>query len=78
MRFEKIPKKNAKEKFGYITCEENFYRFIDEFNIVGVRMSQPETISASYFLRLLQMVRQKGHVVMVEGIIGRMMSIQIN
>lgn len=54
MRFEKIPKKNAKKKFGYITCEENFYRFIDEFNIVGVRMSQPETISAAYFLRLLQ------------------------
>lgn len=54
MKFEKIPKKNAMEKFGYITNEEKFYRFVDEFNIVGVRMSQPETISASYFLRLLQ------------------------
>lgn len=54
MEFEKIPKENAEEKFEYIENEENFYRFVEEFNIVGVRMSQPETISASYFLRLLK------------------------
>ena len=39
---------------GYIVNEDKFYRVVDEFNIIGVAWSQPQTISASYFLRLLQ------------------------
>lgn len=54
MKFENIPKKKAKEKFAHITNEENFYRFVKEHNLVGVTMSQPQTVSASYFLRLLK------------------------
>lgn len=53
MYFDYIPKHDADETFGYITSCEKFYRFVDEFNIVGVHWSQPQTISASYFLRLL-------------------------
>lgn len=53
MRFEYIPKIHAQKLFGYIDFSDAFYRFIDEFNIVGVKWSQPTTISASYFLRLL-------------------------
>ena len=54
MKFEYIPKIRAQESFGYIDFPDKFYRFIDEFNIVGVNWSQPTTISASYFLRVLQ------------------------
>ncbi len=53
MRFKYIPKTHAQELFGYIDFSDAFYRFIDEFNIIGVKWSQPITISASYFLRLL-------------------------
>ena len=53
MRFKYIPKTHAQELFGYIDFSDAFYRFIDEFNIIGVKCSQPTTISASYFLRLL-------------------------
>lgn len=54
MRFEYIPKVRAHDFFGFIDFSDKFYRFIDEFNIVGVNWSQPTTISASYFLRVLQ------------------------
>lgn len=54
MKFEYIPKIRAQESFGYIDFPDKFYRFIDEFNIVGVRWLQPTTISASNFLRVLQ------------------------
>lgn len=54
MKFSNIPKEKAKEKIEHIAHEENFYRFIHEFDIVGVNMSQPQSISASYFLRLLK------------------------
>lgn len=54
MKFEYIPKKDAINWSGYIVNEDKFYRFVDEFNIIGVVWSQPQTISASYFLRLLQ------------------------
>ena len=54
MKFEYIPKKDAINWSGYIINEDKFYRVVDEFNIIGVAWSQPQTISASYFLRLLQ------------------------
>ena len=54
MKFEYIPKIRAQESFGYIDFPDKFYRFIDEFNIVGVRWLQPTTISSSNFLRVLQ------------------------
>ena len=54
MKFEYIPKVHAHKIFGYIDFSDRFYRFVDEFNIVGVKWSQPTTISASYFLRVLQ------------------------
>lgn len=53
MEFDYIPKKDAAEKLGYIRDEDKFYRFVDEYNLVGVEWSQPTTISASYFARLL-------------------------
>ena len=52
--FEYIPKTNAETRWGFIDSEEKFYRFVEEYNIVKVWWSQPVTISASYFLRLLQ------------------------
>ena len=55
MNFESIPKNCAKRSFDcYIDDQDKFYRFVDEFNVVGVQWSQPQTISASYFLRLLE------------------------
>ena len=55
MDFERIPKVYAKHSFDYyIDDQDKFYRFVDEFNIVGVHWSQPSTMSASYFLRVLQ------------------------
>ena len=57
MEFEYIHKieSHAIEAHGYyISNIEKFYRFIDEFNVVRVSWGQPTTISASYFLRLLQ------------------------
>ena len=57
MKFEYIQKieSHAIEAHGYyIDNIERFYQFIDEFNVVQVRWEQPTTISASYFLRLLQ------------------------
>ena len=55
MNFESIPKVYAKRSFDrYIDDQDKFYRFVDEFNIVGVQWSQPQTISACYFLRLLE------------------------
>ena len=55
MDFEYIPKMNAKERFTYyIDCEEAFYSFVEEFNLIGVNWYQPTTFSSSYFFRLLQ------------------------
>ena len=54
MDFEYIPKTKAKERLSYIDYEEKFYSFVEEFNLTGVHWSQPTSLSASYFLRLLQ------------------------
>lgn len=53
MQFDYIPKVNAEERLGYITDSDAFYRFVDEYNIIGVHWSQPTSISAEYFVRLL-------------------------
>lgn len=57
MDFKYLPKieTHAIEQHGnYINHVDRFYRFVDEFNAVGVCWGQPTNISASYFLRLLQ------------------------
>lgn len=54
MDFEYIPKTMAQKRFEYyIDNNDAFYKFVEEFNIVGVHWNQPTNISASYFLRLL-------------------------
>lgn len=56
MEFRYIPKTRASshEDFSYyVRSGECFYKFVDEFNLVGVRWGQPLTISAEYFQRLL-------------------------
>lgn len=53
MDFEYIPKTHVAEKSGYIVYEERFYSFVEEFNAVGVHWSQPQSLSAFYFLKLL-------------------------
>lgn len=56
MRFDYIPKTRslAERNFGYVRDFDGFYRFIDEYNIVGLNPSaKAEMLSASYFLRLL-------------------------
>ena len=53
--FARSEQVNAKRSFdSYIDDQDKFYRFVDEFNIVGVQWSQPQTISACYILRLLE------------------------
>ena len=54
MNFEIIPKTKAKEILSYIESEEKFYSFVEEYNLTGVHWSQPTSLSASYFFRLLQ------------------------
>lgn len=54
MKFERVPKTKAKEFSGHIELEDNFYKFVDEYSIVGVSWGYPDGLSASYFLRLLQ------------------------
>lgn len=54
MKFDSIPSIRAIDKWGYVENEEKFYNFVEEFNIVGVHWSEPITLSATYFLRLLQ------------------------
>lgn len=57
MDFEYLHKiaRHALDVHGYyIDHVDRFYRFIDEYNAVGVRWGQPTTISASYFIRVLQ------------------------
>ena len=54
MDFEYISKTKAKERLCYIDHEEEFYSFVEEFNITGVHWPQPTSLSASYFLRLLK------------------------
>lgn len=53
MKFEYIPKTNAAETSSYIKDEDRFYSFVEDYGIIGVRWSQPRTISANYFMRLL-------------------------
>jgi hypothetical protein len=53
MKFYNIPKFKASEEFGFIEFEDRFYSFIEKFGIVSVKWSQPTTLSAQYFLRLL-------------------------
>ena len=53
MKFYNIPKFKASEEFGFIEFEDRFYSFIEELGIVSVRWSQPTTLSAQYFFRLL-------------------------
>nr|WP_297708952.1 HNH endonuclease [uncultured Butyrivibrio sp.] len=54
MEFEYIPKTHADQRFVYIKEVDKFYSFVEEFNIVGVRWSEPRMISSSYLLRLLE------------------------
>lgn len=57
MEFEYVPKaykKSNEDFFWFVKFPEKFYSFIEEFNIVGVHWSQPTTLSAAYFLRLLE------------------------
>ena len=57
MDFEYLHKiaRHAIDVHGYyIDHVDRFYRFIDEYNAVGVLWGQPTTISASYFIRVLQ------------------------
>ena len=50
MQFERVPKTKAKEFSGYIHFEDNFYNFVDEYSIVGVRWGYPDGLSASFYL----------------------------
>ena len=54
MKFEYLSKRSAYKTFGYVDSLDAFDRFIEEYDVVGVRWSEPTTVSASYFLRLLQ------------------------
>ena len=36
MKFEYIPKTHARRAFEYVDAEDEFYSFVEEFNIVGV------------------------------------------
>ena len=56
MDFDYIPKvyRPSNNFFWFVNNPDKFYNFIDEFNIVGVHWAQPQTLTASYFLRLLQ------------------------
>lgn len=53
MKFEYIPKTNVAKASSYIKDEDRFYSFVEDYGIIGVRWSQPKTISANYFMRLL-------------------------
>lgn len=53
MRFNPIPKKEL-FAFGPVTNIENFRRFLDDFNLVGVKWCGPSSLSGSYLLRLLE------------------------
>ncbi len=57
MDFEYVPKiyrPSNEDFFWFVKDPDKFYSFVEEFNIVGVHWSQPTTLSASYFLRLLE------------------------
>ncbi len=54
MKFEYVSKSYAYESFGFVDSMDSFERFVTYFDIVGVRWSEPTTISSHYFLRLLQ------------------------
>lgn len=54
MKFEYLTKSSAYKSFGYVDSIDAFDMFVEKYDVVGVRWSEPTTISASYFLRLLQ------------------------
>ena len=54
MKFEYLTKSSAYKAFGYVDSVDAFDMFVEKYDVVGVRWSEPTTISASYFLRLLQ------------------------
>lgn len=54
VKFEYVSKSNAYKSFGYVEFEDAFESFTKEFGVVGVKWSEPTTISANYFLRLLR------------------------
>ena len=54
MKFEYVTRNNSYKNFGYIDFDDAFERFVNKYDVIGVRLSEPTTISASYFLRLLQ------------------------
>ena len=57
MKFEYITIQQVYKSFkplGYVDLPDALVRFIHNYNVIGVRWSEPTTISASYFLRLLQ------------------------
>lgn len=54
MKFEYLTKSSAYKSFGYVDSVDAFDMFVEKYDVVGVRWSEPTTISASYFLRLLQ------------------------
>lgn len=54
MQFEYLTKSSAYKSFGYVDSIDAFDMFVEKYDVVGVRWSEPTTISASYFLRLLQ------------------------
>lgn len=56
MKFEHISIESCKSlsKFNLVEFQDSFIRFVERFEITGVRWSEPTTISADYFLRLLQ------------------------
>lgn len=57
MKFEYIAAQQVYKSFkslGYVDLPDALVRFIHSYNVIGVRWSEPTTISASYFLRLLQ------------------------
>ena len=51
---QKIERNDIKKHSYYINDVDRFFRFMDDFNAVGVHWNQPTTISASYFIRLLR------------------------
>lgn len=65
MKFEHVPNDHASvyKSFQLVDSAEALFCFKEKYDVVGVRWSEPTTISASYFLRLLQDgASEKAHV----------------
>ena len=56
MKFEYVTSTHAPiyKSFKLIDSPDAFNRFRERFDVIGVRWSEPTTISSSYFLKLLQ------------------------